>query len=59
MEIYIYCTLDELGNIKSTMAGENIQAPEQYDFTTMVDNWNIVEQLHLYKVENNVLILKG
>jgi hypothetical protein len=59
MEIYIYCVVDSEGNITSTMAGENIQAPEQYDFTTVVDNWNIVEQLHLYKIENNELVLKG
>jgi hypothetical protein len=56
--IQLYCDVDEQGNIVTSLAGEMIIPDRQYDEFFMLDDWNTIENLHLYKVENSELVLK-
>lgn len=58
MGINIYCWLNENNEVSSIMAGETIIPPNDYDFSGVVNSWDVVENIHLYKVENNQLVLK-
>lgn len=58
MEIQLHCDVDENGNISTVLAGENIIPNRQYDYFFMVDSWDIIENIHLYKVADGRLVRK-
>jgi hypothetical protein len=57
MNIHLYCDTDEEGNITTVLAGENIVKNREYDYSFVVDSWEIVENAHLYKVIDGELVL--
>ena len=58
MEIQLHCDIDESGNISTVLAGENIIPNRKYDYFFMVNSWDIIENIYLYKIVDGQLVLK-
>ncbi|WP_160299100.1 hypothetical protein [Bacillus alveayuensis] len=58
MPIKLYCDVDEQGNIITVLAGETILPDREYDYFFTLESWDEVENISLYKVENDQLVFK-
>jgi hypothetical protein len=58
MTIKVYCDVDANGDIITVLAGETIIPDREYDYFFTFENWDKVDNIRLYKVENGQLVLK-